>query len=107
MVDNHHINDLDLKWWRSQIGLVQQEPFLFNDSIYNNVAFGLIGSKWESESEDVKMELVTEACKEAFAEEFISRLPQVIHHVYISVLPALLNQSLLTISTAGLFDGHR
>ncbi|KAK9860240.1 hypothetical protein MYU51_010653 [Penicillium brevicompactum] len=75
-VDNHHINDLDLKWWRSQIGLVQQEPYLFNESVYNNVAFGLIGSKWEGETEVMKMELVTEACKEAFAEEFITQLPQ-------------------------------
>ncbi|OOQ85102.1 lipid A export ATP-binding/permease protein msbA [Penicillium brasilianum] len=74
-VENHHITELDLKWWRSQIGLVQQEPFLFNESIYNNVAFGLIGSKWENESESSKMELVMEACKEAFADEFITRLP--------------------------------
>ncbi|KAJ5753564.1 uncharacterized protein N7511_007717 [Penicillium nucicola] len=75
LVDDHHINDLDVKWWRSQIGLVQQEPCLFNDSIYNNVAFGLIRSKWENESESVKMELVSAACKEAFADEFIERLP--------------------------------
>lgn len=73
----HHINEFDLKWWRSQIGLVQQEPFLFNESIFNNVAFGLIGSKWENESTDEKMERVMEACKEAFADEFITRLPQV------------------------------
>ncbi|KAJ6167356.1 hypothetical protein N7497_000199 [Penicillium chrysogenum] len=75
LVDGHHINDLDVKWWRSQIGLVQQEPCLFNDSIYSNVAFGLIRSKWENESESVKMELVAAACKEAFADEFIERLP--------------------------------
>lgn len=77
LVDNHNINDLDVKWWRSQVGLVQQEPFLFNDSIYQNVAFGLIGSKWESESESFKMEVVAAACKEAFADEFIERLPEV------------------------------
>lgn len=95
-VDNHHINDLDLKWWRSQIGVVQQEPYLFNDSVYNNVAFGLIGSQWEGETEVVKMELVTEACKEAFAEEFITQLPQVIHYIHISVLSAFFDQTLLT-----------
>ncbi|KAL1963409.1 hypothetical protein VTN77DRAFT_8425 [Rasamsonia byssochlamydoides] len=75
-IDGHNLNTLHLKWWRSQIGLVQQEPFLFNDSIFNNVAFGLIGSKWEKESEEVKRELVKGACKEAFADEFIERLPQ-------------------------------
>ncbi|KGO72233.1 ABC transporter, integral membrane type 1 [Penicillium expansum] len=74
-VGAHNINDLDVKWWRSQIGLVQQEPFLFNDTIYNNVAFGLIGSQWENDIEAVKMELITAACKQAFADEFIDRLP--------------------------------
>lgn len=75
-VDGENLNALDLKWWRSQIGLVQQEPFLFNDTIMNNVAFGLIGSKWEKETDDVKEELVKAACKEAFADEFIQKLPE-------------------------------
>lgn len=77
-VGSHDINDLDMKWWRSQIGLVQQEPFLFNDTIYNNVALGLIGSQWENEIEAVKMDLITAACKQAFADEFIDRLPMVL-----------------------------
>lgn len=76
-IDCQNINDLDLKWWRSQIGLVQQEPFLFNDTIYNNVAFGLIGSALDREPDAVKEELVKFACREAFADEFIQRLPQV------------------------------
>ncbi|KAK3995414.1 putative ABC multidrug transporter [Cladorrhinum sp. PSN332] len=69
------LKDIDIKWWRSQIGLVQQEPFLFNDTIFKNVATGLIGTQWENESEEVKRELVKEACKESFADEFIDRLP--------------------------------
>lgn len=73
----HLLDEIDLKWWRSQIGLVQQEPFLFNDTIYKNVAYGLIGTQWADESEDKKRELVKEACKEAFADEFIDRLPDV------------------------------
>lgn len=76
-VDGKNINELDVKWWRSQIGLVQQEPFLFNDTIFNNVAFGLIGSELENETKSVKEELVREACREAFAAEFIDRLPEV------------------------------
>ena len=72
------LDDIDMKWWRSQIGLVQQEPFLFNDSIYQNVAYGLVGSEWAEEPEERKRELVKEACKEAFADEFIDRLPDVI-----------------------------
>ncbi|KAJ4236078.1 hypothetical protein NW759_001157 [Fusarium solani] len=71
----HLLDEIDLKWWRSQIGLVQQEPFLFNDTIYKNVAYGLIGTQWADEPEDKKRELVKEACREAFADEFIDRLP--------------------------------
>ncbi|BAE61398.1 unnamed protein product [Aspergillus oryzae RIB40] len=74
-VGKHNINDLDIKWWRSQIGLVEQEPVLFNESVYTNVAFGLIGTPWEHEPEPVKMDLVVTACRDAFANEFIDRLP--------------------------------
>ena len=66
-----------MKWWRSQIGLVQQEPFLFNGTIYENVAYGLIGTPRESETDDAKRLLVVAACEEAYADEFISRLPDV------------------------------
>lgn len=70
------LTDIDLKWWRSQIGLVQQEPFLFNSTIFQNVANGLIGTEWEECDINKKKELVEQACKEAFADEFISRLPE-------------------------------
>ncbi|RAL07161.1 ABC transporter ATP-binding protein [Aspergillus homomorphus CBS 101889] len=76
LVGEHNIQSLDLKWWRTQIGLVQQEPVLFNDTIFNNIAYGLIGTQWENESEEVKKGLVEQACKEAFADEFIERLPE-------------------------------
>ncbi|KAL4892052.1 P-loop containing nucleoside triphosphate hydrolase protein [Aspergillus ambiguus] len=75
-VGQHNIKDLDLKWWRSRIGLVQQEPFLFNDTIFNNVSFGLIGTQWENETDVIKKELIKSACEEAFAAEFIQRLPE-------------------------------
>ncbi|KAL7902887.1 multidrug resistance-type transporter protein [Trichoderma sp. SZMC 28014] len=74
-IGDHTLDEVDSKWWRSQIGLVQQEPFLFNGTIYTNVANGLIGTQWESISEEQKRELVTQACKEAFADEFINKLP--------------------------------
>lgn len=76
-IGDHNINNLDLKWWRSRIGLVQQEPFLFNDTIFNNILFGLIGTELAHETDLVKKELVKKACREAFAEEFIDRLPAV------------------------------
>lgn len=71
------LDDINVKWWRSQIGLVQQEPFLFNESIYKNVANGLMGTEWENESDETKLEMVKAACKEAFADEFIDKLPTV------------------------------
>lgn len=71
------INSFDTKWWRSQIGLVQQEPFLFNDTILRNVAYGLTGTQWETAEEAQKLELVKDACREAYADDFISRLPKV------------------------------
>jgi ATP-binding cassette subfamily B (MDR/TAP) protein 1 len=76
-LSGHNLQEIDLKFLRAQIGLVQQEPFLFNDSIFKNVEHGLVGTKWEDEDEKTKRALVEEACKEAFADEFINRLPQV------------------------------
>lgn len=71
------LDDINIKWWRSQIGLVQQEPFLFNDTIYKNVVDGLVGTDLDNESEETKRKLVKEACQESFADEFIDKLPKV------------------------------
>jgi len=75
-IGNVDLRNVDLKWFRSHIGLVQQEPFLFNDTIFNNVAFGLCGTKYQEATNDEKMAMVKEACKEAHADEFIDKLPQ-------------------------------
>ncbi|KUJ09040.1 ABC transporter-like protein [Mollisia scopiformis] len=75
-VGGQNIREIDLTWWRSQIGLVQQEPFLFNTTIAENVEYGLIGTEWEYTNKHQKRKLVEQACKEAFADEFISRLPE-------------------------------
>lgn len=76
MTSGQKLDDIELKWWRTQIGLVQQEPFLFSDTVYANVMHGLVGTQWENESLEVKKQLVQDACKEAFADEFIDRLPE-------------------------------
>ncbi|CAG8952578.1 hypothetical protein HYFRA_00009684 [Hymenoscyphus fraxineus] len=75
LVGGKNLDTFDLQWWRSQIGLVQQEPFIFNDTIRKNVEYGLIGSDWEDAAQGVKDRLVEEACKEAFADEYIVKLP--------------------------------
>ncbi|KAF5262855.1 hypothetical protein FOXYS1_6393, partial [Fusarium oxysporum] len=74
-IGGNNLEDLDLKWWRSHIGLVQQEPFLFNDTIFNNVAHGLIGSEWQDQPEEKRRQMVRDACQESYADEFINRLP--------------------------------
>lgn len=39
-LDGHELRDLDVNWLRSQIGLVSQEPVLFNMSIRDNIRYG-------------------------------------------------------------------
>jgi ATP-binding cassette subfamily B (MDR/TAP) protein 1 len=71
------LNSIDMLWWRSQLGLVQQEPFLFNDTILKNVEYGLVNTEHEHASEQVKQMLVERACRDAYADEFIRNLPEV------------------------------
>ncbi|KAL0942300.1 ABC transporter [Colletotrichum truncatum] len=70
------LSEIEPKWWRSQIGLVQQDNALFNTTIFKNVEYGLIGTEWEHEDHAIKARLIKEACRDAFADEFISRLPE-------------------------------
>ena len=42
-LDGVPLEQLDLKWLRSKIGYVQQEPFLFNKTIRDNLAYGIEG----------------------------------------------------------------
>ncbi|KAI3452365.1 hypothetical protein Pfo_009030 [Paulownia fortunei] len=67
LLDGVAIDKLQLKWLRSQMGLVSQEPALFATSIKENILFG---------KEDASMEEVIEAAKAANAHNFISQLPQ-------------------------------
>jgi ABC-type multidrug transport system fused ATPase/permease subunit len=82
------LGSTDLHWWRSCIGLVQQEPFLFNDTIYKNVEYGLVGTQWEYAPEKVKRQLVMRACREAYADEFVCTLPKV--HFHLVTAPEIL-----------------
>lgn len=65
MVDGCDVADYSVASWRSRIGVVTQEPALFNDSIFNNIAFGLEG---------VTPEQVEQAAKIANAHDFISEM---------------------------------
>ena len=74
-MDGVDLKDLNLKWLRSQIGLVSQEPTLFATTIRENVAHGLINTPFEHASDDEKMNLIKEACIKANADGFITKLP--------------------------------
>jgi len=73
--DGTNVKDLNVKWLRSQIGLVSQEPTLFATTIRGNVEHGLIGTKHEHASPEEKLALVKEACIKSNADGFISKLP--------------------------------
>ncbi|QRV90352.1 ABC transporter transmembrane region [Ceratobasidium sp. AG-Ba] len=85
-LDGVDLKDLNVRWLRSQIGLVSQEPTLFNTTIEENVAHGLVGSKYdwivrgcergEEKAISERRRLVSEACERSNAREFIERLPQ-------------------------------
>jgi ATP-binding cassette subfamily B (MDR/TAP) protein 1 len=62
---------------RTNIRLVQQEPVLFTGTVYENVAFGLFGTDKANVLPQEQRALVEKACKDAYAEEFIERLPKV------------------------------
>lgn len=66
LIDGVNVKDVKLNDLRSLIGVVSQESILFNDSVFNNIAFGINASEEE----------VVKAAKIANAHEFISALPE-------------------------------
>lgn len=62
LIDDHNIQDVTMNSLRSLMGVVNQESILFNDSIYNNIAFGKTG---------VTQEQVEAAARIANAHNFI------------------------------------
>ncbi|MEX1032566.1 MAG: lipid A export permease/ATP-binding protein MsbA [Cellvibrionaceae bacterium] len=67
LLDDKEIRDYTLASLRKQIALVTQDVVLFNDNVYNNIAYGDLARKSEAE--------VIEAARNAHALEFIERLP--------------------------------
>ncbi len=68
LIDDEPLANLRVESYRRNIGIVSQDTFIFNDTVRNNIAFGLIG-----EADD---DTVVEAAKRAGADEFIVKLPQ-------------------------------
>lgn len=67
LIDGQNIKTLKLHDLRALMGIVTQESILFNNTVYNNIAFGI---------ENVTEQQVVEAAKIANAHEFISQMPE-------------------------------
>ncbi|RYP43462.1 hypothetical protein DL770_011677 [Monosporascus sp. CRB-9-2] len=76
LFDGLDIQKLNIAWLRTQIRLVQQEPVLFSGTVFDNVAFGLVGTQYADAPYEQKIALVKEACENAYAHEFIEKLPK-------------------------------
>ena len=70
MLDKYNIKDLNVGWLRSQIGIVSQEPVLFDLTIAENIAYG-------DNSREIPMDEIIAAARNANIHEFISSLPNV------------------------------
>jgi subfamily B ATP-binding cassette protein MsbA len=66
LIDGIDIREYTQHSLRSRIAIVTQETFLFNDTVYNNIAYGNIHASKEQ---------IFEAAKAALADDFIRRFP--------------------------------
>lgn len=65
-IDGNDIRHISLNSLRNQIGIVMQEPYLFNDTIEENLKYG---------RSDATEDEIIEACKAAYIHDFIMALP--------------------------------
>ncbi|KAI8379607.1 P-loop containing nucleoside triphosphate hydrolase protein [Radiomyces spectabilis] len=61
-VDDTNLKDINLNWWRENVGVVSQEPMLFAGTIAENIAYG---------RENATMEEIMEAATKAHCTNFI------------------------------------
>ena len=66
LIDGQSINSVTMESLRNNIGIVQQDVFLFNGSIYENIVYGRL---------DASLEEVYEAARRANIHEYIMSLP--------------------------------
>jgi subfamily B ATP-binding cassette protein MsbA len=67
LIDGKDIRDVTLESLRQQIAVVSQQTILFNDTVYNNIAYGRKGCSREE---------VEDAARSAYATDFIQELPK-------------------------------
>lgn len=67
LVDGIDLQEIDITTWRTRIGIVSQDTFLFNDTIRNNISLGRIATGNKT---------VEYAAKQAYADKFINQLSE-------------------------------
>ncbi len=72
LIDGHPLQQIQLASLREQISIVGQDTFLFNSSIYHNIAYG---------APHASREEVMRVSKSAFAHEFIEQFPEGYEHL--------------------------
>ena len=70
LFDGNDLSKLNIQWARSQVGIVSQEPMLFDASIAENIAYG-------DNSRQVPMDEIIAAARGANIHSFIESLPTV------------------------------
>ena len=66
-IDGVNVSELELEWLHSKIGIVEQDPKMFNMSISKNIAYGV---------PDASQEQIEKAAKLACIHDFIVQLPK-------------------------------
>jgi len=67
LIDDINVKEVSLNNLRDQVAFVTQEPILFNDTVFNNIAYG---------KKDASEQEVIEAAKSAYAYDFIKSFSQ-------------------------------
>lgn len=75
-IDGVPIAEYNIGSLRRQISVVSQEPVLFSLTIRDNIAFGLSDVQRKDFTEEEITTRVKQAAKQAYAHDFVSRLPQ-------------------------------
>uniref|UniRef100_A0A7N6FER3 ATP-binding cassette, sub-family B (MDR/TAP), member 11a n=1 Tax=Anabas testudineus TaxID=64144 RepID=A0A7N6FER3_ANATE len=68
LIDGHPSHTVNVPFLRSQIGIVSQEPVLFDCSIAENIQYG-------ENTRNISMEEIVEAAKKAYLHDFVMTLP--------------------------------
>lgn len=87
LIDGRPSDGISVPFLRSQIGIVSQEPVLFDCSIAENIQYG-------DNARHVSMEEIIQASRKAYLHDFVMALPDV-SNVFFSITPCGLGFHLL------------